>query len=66
MLITYNKLRKSLIGKKMNRTISKVAAGISFNIGAKRDKDEAASMKSKLKTCQALDSNIFDIVGINK
>ena len=41
MSISYDKLWKLLIDKKMNRTDLKDAAGISFNVLAKMGKNEA-------------------------
>lgn len=46
MSISYDKLWKLLIDKKMNRTALKNASGISFNVLAKMGKSEAISMES--------------------
>ena len=64
MPISYDKLWKLLIDKKMNRTDSKDASGISFNVLAKMGKNEFVSMESLLKICIALDCNIGDIVDV--
>ena len=64
MPISYDKLWKLLIDKKMNRTDLKGAAGISFNVLAKMGKNEFVSMESLLKICVALDCNIGDIVDV--
>ena len=64
MPISYDKLWKLLIDKKMNRTDLKDASGISFNVLAKMGKNEFVSMKSLSKICAALDCNIGDIVDI--
>lgn len=64
MPISYDKLWKLLIDKKMNRTDLKDAAGISFNVLAKMGKNEFVSMESLLKICVALDCNIGDIVDV--
>ena len=64
MSISYDKLWKLLIDKKMNRTDLKDAAGISFNVLAKMGKNEFVSMESLLKICVALDCNIGDIVDV--
>jgi DNA (cytosine-5)-methyltransferase 1 len=66
MAISYDKLWKLLIDKKMNRTELKEAAGISFNVLAKMGKDETVSMESLLKICKALDCDIADIIKIVK
>ena len=62
MPISYDKLWKLLIDKKMNRTDLKDASGISFNVLAKMGKNEAISMESLYKICAALDCGIGDIV----
>ena len=66
MSISYDKLWKLLIDKKMNRTELKEAAGISFNVLAKLGKQETVSMESLLKICNALDCDIADIMEIEK
>ncbi len=66
MSISYDKLWKLLIDKKMNRTALKDAAGISFNVLAKMGKGEPVSMESILKVCKALDCNISDVMEIDK
>lgn len=65
MLVSYNKLWKLLIDKKMNRTELKEAAGISFNVVAKLGKGETVSMDSLIKICSALNCDIADIMEIN-
>jgi len=62
MSVSYNKLWKLLIDKKMNRTALKDAAGISFNVLAKMGKDEPISMDSMIKVCSALDCDISDVM----
>ena len=66
MAVSYDKLWKLLIDKKMNRTDLKEAAGISFNVLAKMGKDETVSMDSLLKICKALNCDIADIIEIEK
>jgi DNA (cytosine-5)-methyltransferase 1 len=63
-LISYDKLWKLLIDKKMNRTSLKEVSGISFNVLAKMGKGEAVSMDSKLKICKALNCDIADVMEI--
>ena len=46
MPVSYDKLWKMLIDKKMNRTDLKEHAGISFNILAKMGRNEFVSMES--------------------
>ena len=62
MLVSYDKLWKLLIDKKMNRTNLKEAAGISFNVLAKLGKGVTVSMDSILKICKTLDCDISDVV----
>ena len=66
MSVSYDKLWKLLIDKKMNRTALKEASGISFNVLAKMGKGEAVSMESILKVCKALDCDIADVMEVSK
>ena len=65
MPVSYDKLWKLLIDKKMNRTDLKEAAGISFNVLAKMGKSEFISMDSLYKICTVLECDIGDIMGFN-
>jgi len=49
MPVSYDKLWKLLIDKKMNRTELKEAAGINFNVLAKMGKSKFISMESLYK-----------------
>ena len=62
MPVSYDKLWKLLIDRKMNRTELKDAAGISFNIMAKMGKNEFISMESLYKICVALNCGIDDVM----
>jgi len=62
--VSYDKLWKLLIDKKMNRTDLKEAAGISFNVLAKLGKSETVSMDSLLKICKTLNCDIADIMEV--
>ncbi|GHU66167.1 hypothetical protein AGMMS49983_15270 [Clostridia bacterium] len=64
MPISYDKLWKLLIDKKMNRTELKDAAGLSSNVIAKMGKCETISMDSMLKICKALGCDISDMVEV--
>lgn len=66
MTISYDKLWKLLIDKKMNRTDLKNMAGISFNVLAKMSRNEYISMESLCKICIALNCNLGDIVEVEK
>lgn len=65
MSVSYDKLWKLLIDKKINRTDLKNAAEISFNVLAKMGKGEAVSMESMLKICKALNCDIADVMALN-
>lgn len=62
MSVSYDKLWKTLIDKKMTRTDLKDASGISFNVLAKMGKNEFVSMESLYKICVALSCDINDVV----
>ena len=65
MPVSYDKLWKLLIDKKMNRTDLKEAAGISFNVLAKMGKSEFISMDSLYKICTVLEFDIGDVMEFN-
>lgn len=54
--VSYDKLQKTLIDKRMTRTDLKEASGISFNVLAKTGRNEFASMESLYKVCVSLES----------
>lgn len=62
MPVSYDKLWKLLIDKKMNRTELKDSAGISFNVLAKMGRNEFVSMESLHKICCVLNCDVGDIV----
>ena len=62
MAVSYDKLWKILIDRKMNRTDLKDAAEISFNVLAKMGRNEFVSMESLHKICQTLSCDIGDIM----
>lgn len=64
-MISYDKLWKKLIDKKMNRTDLKEAAGISFNVLARMGKNEPISFESIEKICSVLECDIGDIITVN-
>ena len=61
MAVSYTKLWKLLLDKKMKRTDLKGMAGISSSTLAKLGKDEYESLD---KICQALDCNIDKVMDI--
>ena len=66
MVISYNKLWKMLIDKKMNRRDLRLRAGISTASIAKLGKGENITTDVLLKICEALDCDITDIMEIDK
>ena len=62
MQVSYDKLWKLLIDRKMNRSELKDVAGISFNVVAKMGRNEFVSMESLYKICRALNCGLEDIV----
>lgn len=64
MAISYNKLWKLLIDKKMTKTELRVAADISTTTLAKLGKDETVSMDVMLRICKVLNCGIEDVMQI--
>lgn len=66
MPVSYDRLWKVLIDKKLTKTDLKNKSGISFNVLAKLGKGEAVSLESLHRVCIALDCNIEDIMEFTK
>jgi len=66
MAISYNKLWKLLIDKKMNKQDLRIAAGVSTSVIAKLGKSENVTTDILLKICKALDCDIVDIMEVEK
>lgn len=64
MAISYNKLWKLLVDKKMSKAELRRAAGIAPNTMTKLRRDEEVSMTVLIKICHALDANIGDIMDL--
>ena len=62
MAISYDKLWKLLIDKKINKTDLRTSAALSTNTLAKLGKDEIVDMQSLLKICDTLNCSLNDIV----
>ena len=62
MIISYNKLWKLLIDKKMNKRELKQVSGVSTASIAKLSKGENITTDVLLKICKALDCGITDIM----
>ncbi len=64
MSVSYNKLWKLLIDKKMTKTQLCKAAKVSTNAVAKMGRDEDVRVEVLVKICTALDCKLEDIVEI--
>lgn len=62
MAVSYNKLWKLLVDKKMSKADLRRASGIAPNTMTKLRRDEEVSLTILSKICAALDTNIGDIV----
>lgn len=62
MAVSYNKLWKLLVDKKMSKADLRKAAGIAPNTMTKLRRDEEVSLAILGKICVALDANIGDIM----
>lgn len=66
MTISYNKLWKILIDKKMTKTQLREKANISTVTLAKLGKDEPVSMEILLRICKVLECDFNDVVDITR
>lgn len=66
MAVSYNKLWKLLIDKKMKRIDLMEATGIGTSTLSKLGKDQYVSMEVLVKICKVLNCNIGDIVDVVK
>ena len=64
MGVSYSKLFKLLIDKKMKKKDLISAAGISSSTMPKLGKDEYVNVEVLVKICNALDANIGDIMDV--
>ena len=62
MAISYDKLWKILIDKKIKKTDLIVQAGISSNVIARLGREKSISLESLEKICKALNCDIGDIM----
>ena len=65
MAISYNRLWKLLIDRKMKRTDLVSGAGISTSALSKMGKDESVSLGNVEKICKYLECNIEQVVEIS-
>ena len=66
MAVSYKKLWKLLIDKKMKRIDLMEATGIGTSTLSKLGKDQYVSMEALVKICKVLNCNIGDIVDVVK
>ena len=64
MEISYDKLWKLMIDKKINKTQLSEKAGITTNAMAKLGKNESVQVETLLKICKVLECSIEDMVEI--
>lgn len=64
MAISYNKLWKLLIDKKMSKADLRRAAGVAPNTMTKLRRDEEVSMAVLVKICTVLNVNIGDVMDL--
>lgn len=62
MSVSYSKLWKLLVDKRMNKSQLRDAAGISTNAVAKLGRNETVSLETLEKICSALNCNIEDVM----
>jgi DNA-binding Xre family transcriptional regulator len=62
MTVSYNKLWKLLIDKKMNKQDLRLATGISTSVMAKLGKGQSVTTDILLKICEAIDCDFADIM----
>lgn len=64
MKVSYNKLWKLLVDKKMSKADLRKTAEIAPNTLTKMRKDETVSVDVLLRICDKLDCNIGDIIDV--
>ena len=66
MAVSYDKLWKLLIDKRMNKTDLRLKTDMSTSTLAKLSKNEVVSMDVMLRICKVLDCNVGDIMDAKK
>lgn len=66
MRVSYNKLWKLLVDKKMSKADLRKTAEIAPNTLTKMRKDEPVSIDVLLRICDTLDCNIGDMMDVTK
>ena len=62
MVISYNKLWKLLIDRKMSKADLRKAAGLAPNTMTRLRRDQEVTMAGLYKICTAIDANIGDVL----
>ena len=62
MAVSYNKLWKILIDKRMRKEDLRLQAGLTTNVIAKLGRNENVNTEALAKICKVLDCNIGDIM----
>lgn len=62
MAISYNKLWKLLVDRKMSKADLRKAVGIAPNTMTKMRRDEPVAMETIIRICQCLDCDICDVM----
>jgi DNA-binding Xre family transcriptional regulator len=66
MKVSYNRLWKLLIDKKMNKTQLQIAAGVSTTVIAKMSKGRCVTTDVLLKICDTLGCDFADIMEVEQ
>lgn len=66
MAISYNKLWKLLVDKKMSKADLRKAVGIAPNTMTKMRRDEPVAMETIIRICQCLDCDICDVMELER
>ena len=66
MTVSYNRLWKLLIDKKMNKRELQLAAGVSTTVISKLTKGQSVTTDVLLKICKTLDCDFSDIMEVNR
>jgi DNA-binding Xre family transcriptional regulator len=66
MIVSYDRLWKLLIDKKMNKSDLRDATGLSTSVIAKLGKGHSVTTDVLLKICKALDCDFADIMSVDR
>ena len=66
MTVSYDKLWKVLIDKKMNKSELRETTGLSTSVIAKLGKGQSVTTDVLLKICRALDCDFADIMSVDR